>query len=318
MSGLDRPNLFLEVAHCPDRGLPLAAAARAAATRTSGRASSTCRPGAPPRSCADRLTDAGYPAAVLPRRHGRRRPRSRCTRSSSPTRSPIMVATSAFGMGIDKPDIRWVAHMALPDSPDSYLQEIGRAGRDGEPARALLLWRAEDVALQRFFNGGPPDRDELRHARGGAAAAARLTKTALANAPASAPRKLRSCSACWSRSARSTTAAGAAASSPAYAPAPGRGRRGGARRGRAPPGGAALPHRHDARASPRAAAAAASRCSPTSASSDRRLRALRQLPRTARGGPGWPTGRRAVPGAQHRCATTQWGSAWCSPTRGTG
>jgi ATP-dependent DNA helicase RecQ len=76
-------------------------------------------------------------------------------------RVQIMVATSAFGMGIDKPNIRFVAHMALPDSPDSYLQEVGRAGRDGEPARTLLLYRAEDVGLQRYFTGGAPDAGEL-------------------------------------------------------------------------------------------------------------------------------------------------------------
>ena len=61
-----------------------------------------------------------------------------------PSRSGILTATSAFGMGVDKPDIRTVIHADLPPSPEAYLQESGRAGRDGEPARAILLWSRED------------------------------------------------------------------------------------------------------------------------------------------------------------------------------
>jgi ATP-dependent DNA helicase RecQ len=75
----------------------------------------------------------------------------------------VVVATTAFGMGVDKANVRFVFHSEPADSVDSYYQEIGRAGRDRSHARAVLFFRSEDLGLRRFFaGGGHVDEDQLR------------------------------------------------------------------------------------------------------------------------------------------------------------
>jgi len=75
----------------------------------------------------------------------------------------VIVATTAFGMGVDKPNVRFVFHLEVADSVDSHYQEVGRAGRDGDPARAILFYRPEDLGLRRFFAGsGQVDLEEIQ------------------------------------------------------------------------------------------------------------------------------------------------------------
>ncbi|GHK00777.1 ATP-dependent DNA helicase RecQ [Streptomyces sp. Y2F8-2] len=73
----------------------------------------------------------------------------------------VVAATSAFGMGIDKEDVRFVLHASLPGSLDAYYQEIGRCGRDGRPALAVLHYRTEDTGMQNYFAGRSPGRNSL-------------------------------------------------------------------------------------------------------------------------------------------------------------
>ena len=75
----------------------------------------------------------------------------------------VMIATSAFGLGVDKPDIRYVLHYQVPGSIEAYVQEAGRAGRDGLPARCILLWDPRDIDVQRhFLSEGPATRSQIK------------------------------------------------------------------------------------------------------------------------------------------------------------
>ncbi len=99
---------------------------------------------------AAKLQQKGFPAIAFHAglERGDKRAALARFRSGEPV---IIVATIAFGMGIDRPDVRFVVHLDMPDSPESYYQQIGRAGRDGDPARTLLLYGGEDIARARHW-----------------------------------------------------------------------------------------------------------------------------------------------------------------------
>lgn len=103
----------------------------------------------------------------------------------------VVVATSAFGMGIDKPDVRRVVHADVTESLDAYAQEIGRAARDGDPAHAVLHYRPEDFALRSFFAAGHAKPAEVSAVwKALVAARGRARVAALGEAAGLAPRRV--------------------------------------------------------------------------------------------------------------------------------
>jgi len=165
VKGFDRPNLHLSVERFHHAGRKHAAllervAELAAARRLPGIVYCATRRGA--ERLANELQENGLRAAAY---HGglsnkRREQRQRAFVATGEV--DVMVATIAFGMGVDTPDIRFVLHHDVSESVDAYYQEIGRAGRDGEPAEAILFYRPQDLGLRRFFASGGVAGDEIR------------------------------------------------------------------------------------------------------------------------------------------------------------
>lgn len=158
VGGFDRPNLRLEVEQFLDDDDKRAAVLDTVAGLTGpGLLYTATRKDA--ERYAEALQERGRRAAVY---HAGLSPAQRQDvhdrfRNGGEDEFEIVVATSAFGMGIDKPNVRFVVHASIPDSLDSYYQQIGRAGRDGADSLVKLFYRAEDLGLARFFTTHRPD-----------------------------------------------------------------------------------------------------------------------------------------------------------------
>ena len=182
LRGFDRPNLHLafQVKDGPRRQILEFAAAR------KGQSGIVyCGTRAKTETLSQALREAGHVACAY---HGGMEAEDRRIVEGRFSREDglIVVATVAFGMGVDKPDIRWVAHADLPKSIEAYYQEIGRAGRDGAPAETLTLFGADDIRFRRTQideSPAPGERRAADHGRLnallGLAEALRCRRTAL-------------------------------------------------------------------------------------------------------------------------------------------
>ncbi len=163
--GFDRPNIWLGVQTFADevakrRALVKSVSEAAQAGKVPGIVYAGTRKHA--EEVAEALRDAGVKAE---RYHAglRAKERARIQRAFMDDEFDVIVATIAFGMGVDKPDVRFVFHYDISDSLDAYYQEIGRAGRDAEPAQAVLFYCPEDLGLRRFFaSSGKLDPEQVK------------------------------------------------------------------------------------------------------------------------------------------------------------
>lgn len=159
--GFDRPNIRLDVARHSDHAAQLRAViAQIRDLDGTGLVYAGTRRSAEDLAAA--LRDAGLDAEAYHaglRAAERRRVHERFADADDRL---VVVATSAFGMGIDRADVRFVVHAAIPESIEEYYQEIGRAGRDGEPAIAMLHYREQDLSVGSFFQSASVDAASVR------------------------------------------------------------------------------------------------------------------------------------------------------------
>ena len=147
VTGFDRPNLYFDVVKLETK-YKAAWVARYVADHPDESGIVYCATRKTTEALADTLNQMGHPAVAY---HGGMSPDAReaAQRDFITDKVPVVVATNAFGMGVDKSNVRYVIHHNLPESIEAYYQEAGRAGRDGEPSRCTLLWNESDIVTRR-------------------------------------------------------------------------------------------------------------------------------------------------------------------------
>lgn len=147
VTGFDRPNLYFDVISMPRKD-KASWVASYIASHPDESGIVYCATRKTTEALTDTLNQMGHPAVAY---HGGMSPDAReaAQRDFITDKVPVVVATNAFGMGIDKSNVRYVIHHNLPESIEAYYQEAGRAGRDGEPSRCTLLWNESDIVTRR-------------------------------------------------------------------------------------------------------------------------------------------------------------------------